>query len=127
MAFDITILGTSSGMPTEGRNTSACAVRIGKEIVLFDCGEGTLTQFRRAGLKASRIRNIFLTHLHGDHVNGLPTLLSAMSLRGAANSVRIFGPPGLNKYIETMLGLKVTEPTFTVSVVVQQMDARLGR
>src|SRR5215210_1020681 len=73
-------LGTSSGKPTVKRNVSALAVAREGEWLLFDCGEGTQTQIIRAGLNPSRLSAIFITHLHGDHFNGLAGLLSTMGL-----------------------------------------------
>jgi len=117
MIGPIVVLGTSSGLPVKGRNTSACAVKVGSELVLFDCGEATQHQLRRAGLKTSQIKNIFLSHLHGDHINGLPGLLGGMSLRkGDRKELNLFGPPGLKRYVDTLKLLKICEPKFKIEV-----------
>ena len=72
----VTFLGTSSGVPTRGRNVSSVAVRLPQraELWLFDCGEGTQHQFLRSDLRVSQLRRIFITHMHGDHIFGLPGL-----------------------------------------------------
>jgi len=77
--LEITWLGTSSGAPTFSRNVSATAVRTKDEVWLFDCGEATQHQMMRCGVKLSKISRIFITHMHGDHIFGLPGLLCAIS------------------------------------------------
>jgi ribonuclease Z len=67
-------LGTSSGKPTLHRNVSATAVVGEGEWWLFDCGEGTQMRIAQAGLSPQKLAGIFITHLHGDHFNGLPGL-----------------------------------------------------
>ena len=76
--MQVTFLGTSSGVPTRARNVSAVALRLPQrsELWLFDCGEGTQHQFLRSDLRLSQLRRVFVTHMHGDHVFGLPGLLN---------------------------------------------------
>ncbi len=78
--FNITILGCGSATPTVRHMPSAQAVAYGGRLMLIDCGEGTQLQLRRFGLPFSRITDIFISHLHGDHFLGLPGLLSTMAL-----------------------------------------------
>src|SRR5215470_2094748 len=100
-------LGTGSGRPTLKRNVSAVAVAWESEWLLFDCGEGTQIQILRAGLKPARLSSIFITHLHGDHFNGLPGLLSSMGLDGRERTLAVIGPPGVLDYLNTLTRLKV--------------------
>ena len=78
--MQVTFLGTSSGVPTRARNVSAVALRLSQrsEMWLFDCGEGTQHQFLRSDLRLSQLRRVFITHMHGDHVFGLPGLLASL-------------------------------------------------
>ncbi|MGB0562432.1 MAG: ribonuclease Z [Spirulinaceae cyanobacterium] len=101
--MEITFLGTSSGVPTRSRNVSSIAFRLPQqsEIWLFDCGEGTQHQFLRSDLKPSQIRRIFITHLHGDHIYGLLGLIASCGLAGTGQSVDLYGPGGLQDYIES--------------------------
>src|SRR6266516_7257857 len=98
----ITPLGTSSGKPTLKRNVSALAVAREAEWLLFDCGEGTQTQIARAGLSPSRLSAVFITHLHGDHFNGLPGLLSTMGLEGRERPLTVAGPRGIAPLLEAL-------------------------
>ncbi|MDZ4701333.1 MAG: ribonuclease Z [Rhodothermales bacterium] len=93
--FSIVPLGVASALPTLDRHFSSTALVREGHVFLFDCGEGTQLQLVRAGLKRPRIEAIFITHLHGDHVFGLPGLLSTLALLEHDRTLRIVGPVGL--------------------------------
>ena len=98
--LQVTFLGTSSGVPTRARNVSAVALRLPQrsEMWLFDCGEGTQHQFLRSELRLSQLRRVFVTHMHGDHVFGLPGLLASLGLAGNSNEgVDLYGPDPLER------------------------------
>ncbi|MCR9083450.1 MAG: MBL fold metallo-hydrolase, partial [Cyclobacteriaceae bacterium] len=78
--FEVTILGNTSSIPVHGRNHTSQLVKLGSELMLIDCGEGTQMQLRRFRLKYSKINYIFISHLHGDHYLGLIGLLSSFHL-----------------------------------------------
>jgi ribonuclease Z len=102
----VTFLGTSSGVPTRARNVSAVALRLPQraELWLFDCGEGTQHQFLRSELRVSQLRRIFVTHMHGDHVFGLPGLLASLGLAGSCpDGLDLYGPDPLPHYLEGVL------------------------
>jgi ribonuclease Z len=101
----VTFLGTSSGVPTRGRNVSAVALRLPQraELWLFDCGEGTQHQFLRSELRVSQLSRIFITHMHGDHVFGLPGLLASLGLAGTCPGIDLYGPDPLRDYLEGVL------------------------
>ena len=103
--MQITFLGTSSGVPTRGRNVSAVALRLPQrsELWLFDCGEATQHQFLRSDLRVSQLRRIFITHMHGDHVFGLPGLLASLGLAGTCPGIDLYGPDPLRDYLEGVL------------------------
>jgi ribonuclease Z len=109
-------LGTSSGKPTLRRNVSALAVAREGEWQLFDCGEGTQTQIARAGLNPSRLSSIFITHLHGDHFNGVAGLLSTMGLDRRTRELTLVGPRGINEYLETLARLKILFVNYPLEV-----------
>lgn len=93
-AMEITILGTAGSVPTKDRNVSATFMAYKSEGLLFDCGEGTQRQMKKAGIPLSKITKIFITHWHGDHVIGLPGLLQSLGLGNHAGLVEVFGPVG---------------------------------
>jgi ribonuclease Z len=101
----VTFLGTSSGVPTRARNVSAVALRLPQrsELWLFDCGEGTQHQFLRSELRVSQLRRIFVTHMHGDHVFGLPGLLASLGLAGSCGGIDLYGPDPLRDYLEGVM------------------------
>jgi ribonuclease Z len=101
----VTFLGTSSGVPTRGRNVSAVALRVPQrsELWLFDCGEATQHQFLRSELRVSQLSRIFITHMHGDHVFGLPGLLASLGLAGTCSGVDLYGPDPLRDFLEGVL------------------------
>ncbi len=103
--MQVTFLGTSSGVPTRSRNVSAVALRLPQrsELWLFDCGEGTQHQFLRSSLRVSQLRRIFVTHMHGDHVFGLPGLLASLGMAGSCGGIDLYGPDRLRDYLEGVL------------------------
>jgi len=102
---NITFLGTSSGVPTLTRNVSSLALKLSQkaEVWLFDCGEGTQHQLIKSTIKSSQIRKIFITHMHGDHIYGLPGLLATLGLSGNSKGIDIYGPSNLRNFISSAL------------------------
>ena len=98
----ITFLGTSAGMPTRARNVASVAVTLDGRVLLFDCGEGTQHQLMRSALRFGAIEAIFLTHLHGDHLFGLPGLLSSMSLNARDKPLALYGPAGVAEFMRAL-------------------------
>ncbi|MFQ3575556.1 MAG: ribonuclease Z [Cytophagales bacterium] len=95
MAFEVTVLGSSSATATPERAHSSQLLQVQDHYLLIDCGEGTQIQLKRFGIKFSKISHIFISHLHGDHFLGLVGLLSTFHLNGRKDPVYLFGPPGL--------------------------------
>ncbi|MFQ5708263.1 MAG: ribonuclease Z [bacterium] len=100
--MEIVLLGTSAALPTPLRRPAATALVRGGELLLFDCGEGTQSQLQLAGLKPSRLSKIFISHFHGDHFYGLVGLLTSLQLNGRTKPLQLFGPVGLDSYLEFM-------------------------
>lgn len=103
--MDVTLLGTGGVMPLPGRALTAAYIRSGPGAVLIDCGEGTQTALREAGLRFKPIETILITHFHADHVSGLPGLLLTMGNEGRRNPVTIYGPRGLESIIGALLSI----------------------
>ena len=88
----LTILGSSSALPTSGRYPSAHVLNAHERLFLIDCGEGTQMQLRKTRTRFAKINHIFISHLHGDHVFGLYGLLSTFSLMGRKNPIHLYAP-----------------------------------
>ena len=95
----LTILGSRSALPTSERYPSAHVLTAHERLFLIDCGEGTQMQLRKARIRFSKINNIFISHLHGDHVFGLYGLLSTFSLMGRKNPIRLHAPENYHKIL----------------------------
>lgn len=95
--FEVQILGCSAALPAYNRFPSSHIVRIHDHSYMVDCGEGTQFQLNKYGIKRSRIKNIFITHLHGDHVFGLPGLITSYNLINRQDDLHIYGPVGIKK------------------------------
>jgi ribonuclease Z len=102
----VVTLGTGGAIPTARRSLPATALIRQGEMLLFDCGEGAQLQMRRAHTGFGRLTKVFISHLHGDHLAGLPGLLMTMALLSREMPLKIFGPLGLKRFV------KVARDTF---------------
>ena len=143
--MELEFLGTGAGVPSKQRNVTSIALKMLDEINavwLFDCGEGTQQQILETTVRPRKIEKIFITHLHGDHIFGLPGLLSSRSFQGGESTLTIYGPKGIEEYVRTSLrlseshlkypltfveitetGVLVEEPKFTVYC--EELDHRI--
>ena len=99
----LTILGSSSALPTSGRYPSAHVLSAHERLFLIDCGEGTQMQLRKTRIRFAKINHIFISHLHGDHVFGLYGLLSTFSLMGRKNPIHLYAPENYDKILKSHL------------------------
>jgi len=99
----LTILGSSSALPTSQRYPSAHVLNVHERFFLIDCGEGAQMQLRKYRIKYGRIHHIFISHLHGDHVFGLYGLLSSMNLSGRESPLRLYAPASFRDIIHSHL------------------------
>jgi len=99
----IKFLGTSAQIPTAKRNHTGILLTCNEENILIDCGEGIQRQFRLAELNPGKITRILLTHWHGDHVFGLPGLLSTLSFSEYNKTLYIYGPKGTKNFMNELL------------------------
>ncbi len=101
MTFSVTILGSSSALPTINRFPSAHVVNSHERLFLLDCAEGTQIQLRKYRLNMNRINNIFISHLHGDHVLGIFGLISTLNLIGRKTPLNIYAHPDFEEILNT--------------------------
>ncbi len=116
MVLDVIFLGTSGSIPTRKRSLPSVVIRREGEIILFDCGEGTQRQITTAKLSSVKISRVFLTHMHGDHVLGLPGLIQSMALLGRIQHLEIYGPPGTSSFLEAIRLTVPHQTSFPISV-----------
>jgi ribonuclease Z len=95
----VTFLGTGGSVPTKKRNLPSFAVRADGDLVMFDCGEGTQKQFLIAKLGFNRQMKVLVSHMHADHILGIPGLLHSMSFMGRSRDLEIYGPPGISDFV----------------------------
>jgi ribonuclease Z len=103
MPMKVTVLGSSSALPTSERSPSAHVLNVHERLFLIDCGEGTQLQLRKNRIRFGKINHIFISHLHGDHVFGLYGLLSTFSLMGRSAPVHLYAPENYEQLLRTHL------------------------
>ena len=103
MMFSVTILGSGAAVPTSQRCPTAQALQVDDSIYLIDCAEGTQMQLRRYKIKFQQIKAVFISHLHGDHLFGLPGFLSSLSMLDRTEPLEIFGPPFMENWLSEHL------------------------
>jgi len=117
MAFEVTILGNSSASPTLNRHPSGQYISICDHHMLIDCGEGTQMQLQRYKIKKSKLSHIFISHVHGDHILGLPGLLLSMNLMKHEQPVYVYGPKELFDILDTFFKHSETDFTFPLHYI----------
>lgn len=116
---ELYFLGTGAGLPSSRRNVTSIALRLHEErgsFWLIDCGEGTQQQMLASPLALAKLEMVFVTHLHGDHLFGLPGLLGSRGFQSGTSALSIFGPPGLDTFITTALQVSSTHLPYDVNV-----------
>ena len=114
MTFELTILGSSSAVPTSKRNLTAHVLNVHERFFLIDCGEGTQIQIRKNKIRFGKINHIFISHLHGDHIFGLFGLISTFNLLNRDKDLHIYSHPELEsilsrhiEYFERSISFKI--------------------
>lgn len=112
----IKFLGTSAQIPSAKRNHTAILLTYKDENILFDCGEGTQRQFRKAQLNPCKLTRICITHIHGDHTFGLPGLLSTLNFSGYNKELVIYCPKGSKRIIEEFIDIEHLKNGFKIKI-----------
>lgn len=118
--MELQFLGTGAGVPAKHRNVSSVALKLLDErnaVWLFDCGEGTQQQILHTSIRPRKIEKIFITHLHGDHIFGLPGLLSSRSFQDGTTPVAIYGPKGVETFVKTAMRISGTRLGYPIQYV----------
>ena len=119
--MELTFLGTSAGVPTRTRNMTSIILNLQQptraEMWLFDCGEGTQHQLLHTAFNPGKLDKIFISHLHGDHLFGLPGLLCSRSMSGIIQPLTIYGPQGIREFVETALRISGSWTDYPLEIV----------
>lgn len=121
----LTFLGTSAGSPTAERNVSSIMLDLRQEkgrLWLFDCGEATQMQMQKAKFSLAKLEMIFLTHLHGDHLFGLPGVLTTRSLMQNQTPLTLVGPKGIKQFIQTVIDISYSWLTYPLNIIELEQD-----
>ena len=116
--IDVCLLGTGGMMPLPKRKLTSLYVRMDGRALLIDCGEGTQTAIREAGLRFKCIEGIFITHFHADHTSGLPGLLLTLGNEGRTEPLHMYGPEGLAAVVNA---LRVIVPELPFEIVFHEL------
>jgi ribonuclease Z len=119
--MEVTILGSGSGGAFQGRNYTSHLLYVEHVPYLIDCGEGTQHQLYRIRARYDGLQQIFITHLHGDHVFGLPGLLTSFCLKQRTQPLEVFGPEGIREMLTTITRLAGVR--FTYDLIIHEVDA----
>jgi ribonuclease Z len=117
MAFSVTILGSNSAVPSNGRHPTAQALSIKDHLILIDCGEGTQIQLAKYEIKVHKIEYIFISHLHGDHFFGLIGLITSYNLNQRQKPLTVYGPKGLAEIVQLQLHYSATQLRYELNFV----------
>lgn len=126
--MEIQFLGTGAGVPAKMRNVTAIALKLLdelNEIWLFDCGEATQQQILHTTIRPGKIKKIFITHMHGDHIFGLPGLLTSRSFQGGEDALTIYGPKGIKQFVETSIAASYSKLSYPLHFVEFSEDGLL--
>lgn len=117
MGFELKILGSNSATPAHGRYMTSQVLDMGDLTFLIDCAEATQMQLQRYKVRIQKINHIFISHLHGDHIFGLPGLLLSMSLNNRQEKLFIFSPPGLKLLIDTVFKTSQSHLSYEIEYI----------
>ena len=115
--FKVQILGCGSALPTTIHNPSSQLVDVNSKLFMIDCGEGTQLQMRKLGVRMGKLHSIFISHLHGDHVFGLPGLISSLGLLGRTAELTIYAHQEIEQFLNPILNFFCKNLSYNVRLV----------
>lgn len=114
--FEITILGCGSAMPTTLHHPPSQLIDMNEKLFMIDCGEGTQLQMRKYKARMSKLHSLFISHLHGDHIFGLPGLISTLSLLGRTADLNIYAHKEIDFLLNPLLTYLGSHLSFKINL-----------
>lgn len=121
--FQVTILGCGSAMPTTLHNPPSQLVDLNEKLFMIDCGEGTQLQLRKYKARMSKLHSLFISHLHGDHIFGLPGLLSTLSMLGRTGDLNIYAQKEIDFLLNPLLSYMGSHLSFRINLIPLNPDS----
>lgn len=122
--IEVCLPGTGGMVPLENRWLTCCHISYQGKVILIDCGEGTQIAIKKAGLKLSRLDLLLITHIHADHVAGLPGLLLTLGNNGKTTPLKIFGPKGMKGAVLSLMSIA---PMLPYKVEIEEAELSKGK
>jgi len=122
--MQVLFLGTGAAIPSPQRSLPSLALLFDGEVVLCDCCEGTQMRLQQAGISAARINHIFISHLHGDHIFGLPGLITSQHLLKRSEPLYVYGPAALATFLQTVQ--EVTQHHLSYPLIIKKWPLSEG-
>ena len=122
MRFELQVLGANSALPMPGRFPSSFVLNHNEQLNLIDCGEGSQIKMSEFRVKRSKIDRIFISHLHGDHIFGLPGVLHSFNLNARTRPLTLYGPPGIGRFVNEVMIATGGELNYPLSIEETRMD-----
>ncbi|AHD06377.1 ribonuclease Z [Paenibacillus larvae] len=126
--MELYFLGTGAGSPAKHRNVTSIVLNLLPErgsYWLFDCGEGTQHQILKSPIRLGKVDKIFITHLHGDHLYGLPGVLTSRCYQGGEDPLVLYGPKGIGAFVRQVLDISGAQLTYKLRVVEIEHEGNL--
>jgi ribonuclease Z len=123
--FELTILGTSSSQPAFGRFPTCQILQCGNNLYMIDCGEGSQIQLSKYNIKRAKIKVIFISHMHGDHVYGLPGVITSFMHFNRKDQLTIIGPTGIKMFVEACLAASKAHLGFPL--IIEEFDTTISQ
>lgn len=115
--FKLTILGTNAAGPAYGRITSSQVLEVDNQSIIIDCGEACQIRIQEYKIKPSKVQVVCVSHLHGDHIFGLPGLITSLSNQGRKDTLTLIGPVGIKSFVEDILSHSSSHLNYTIEFI----------
>ncbi|MBT8231850.1 MAG: ribonuclease Z [Saprospiraceae bacterium] len=124
--FYLTILGSNSATPAYGRFPTSQVLTLNDHTFLIDCGEGSQIRMGEYKIKRNKISHIFISHMHGDHIFGLPGLITSLTLNSRKEPLTIYGPKGIKAFLDAVISMSYSHLSFDLIINEIETDKKIS-